>query len=677
MRSEVEVHPVTCLVSRDTWSTCPGTRGSSEEWLTKKKVEIVTRKNVEKTVKRQLVLEDGRILDEDEPIVTVDTTENKEIFETDADEERDNGYRTGAGDMNIGDRVTTLRTVKDVRENVMKTEAAENVGIIADRDIAGVMRDKKSLGRVLMRGEESRELRSVKTVPVVVENSRNHSTVTNTEEVKERKMKRGGRMMTETIRTEEREVYESNDSETSDDEADHDVVEYEHLETEEPREYKTKTEESFIEYFQRGSSGDRMRMVKVGSGPHYKTEQNHFSKNINSRKPLKQSRSWDNDTQDKLRSSSLSSHHTTSLNDLNKQGADRVFIAKVIDETPTVRLRNKKKEDINRYIEHRQSANFSSLGTPIRSSTPVHSSSRCSTPTSKEYHFRNCRVKERGARRERPMSLDISKFYQSAPEQSQSRVETSSSQHFSTLRNQRSYHSNLDISDIRPKQIEITIESPGRGEMRVVPAMRCSSSDDILNSVKQERNVTTKSLVRKRDKFQSVGDICFTTSKEIPSLKKEVSFENSKTVSRRTNNDRKMSGQLIFTSEKPRTNVLMSSTLPAKKEKSLTMPAKLETVKAMPAKKEKSHNIPAKLETVKAMPAKQGMYNTLPAKHETIKMFPTKSYDQSFKTPSFTNLSTRIIPIDVSGPMSPFSDDPMSPSTKYKTRVAVQGERMR
>merc|ERR1712012_1497751 len=189
------------------------------------------------------------------------------------------------------------------------------------------------------------------------------------EEVKERKMKRGGRMMTETIRTEEREVYESNDSETSDDEADHDVVEYEHLETEEPREYK------------------------------YKTEQNHFSKNINSRKPLKQSRSWDNDTQDKLRSSSLSSHHTTSLNDLNKQGADRVFIAKVIDETPTVRLRNKKKEDINRYIEHRQSANFSSLGTPIRSSTPVHNSSRCSTPTSKEYHFRNCRVKERVTRK--------------------------------------------------------------------------------------------------------------------------------------------------------------------------------------------------------------------------------------------------------------------------------------
>ena len=38
----------------------------------------------------------------------------------------------------------------------------------------------------------------------------------------------------------------------------------------------------------------------------------------------------------------------------------------VIEETPTVRLRNKKKEDISKYLEHRQSANFSSSGHPVR-----------------------------------------------------------------------------------------------------------------------------------------------------------------------------------------------------------------------------------------------------------------------------------------------------------------------
>lgn len=104
MLSEIRVRPVRS-VDRN--------QEHAEKWLTKKKVEIVTTKNVEKTIKRQLVLEDGRILDEDIPIVTVDTTENKEIFETDQDEERDNLDYNKKSEMNIGDKVTTLKTTKD------------------------------------------------------------------------------------------------------------------------------------------------------------------------------------------------------------------------------------------------------------------------------------------------------------------------------------------------------------------------------------------------------------------------------------------------------------------------------------------------------------------------------------------------------------------------------------
>ena len=105
----------------------------NEKWLTKKKVEIVTTKNVEKTIKRQLVLEDGRVLDEDVPIVTLDTTENKEIFETDHDETRDSLDYNKRRETNIGDKVTTLKTTKDVKENVTKTEASQNMGSIANR----------------------------------------------------------------------------------------------------------------------------------------------------------------------------------------------------------------------------------------------------------------------------------------------------------------------------------------------------------------------------------------------------------------------------------------------------------------------------------------------------------------------------------------------------------------
>ena len=59
------------------------------------------------------------------------------------------------------------------------------------------------------------------------------------------------------MKTEQHEVYESNDSETSDDESDFEKIEYEELELMEPREYKTKTEESFIEYFQKGQNKDK------------------------------------------------------------------------------------------------------------------------------------------------------------------------------------------------------------------------------------------------------------------------------------------------------------------------------------------------------------------------------------------------------------------------------------
>ena len=122
MLSEIQVRPVRSLRTED-----------NEKWLTKKKVEIVTTKNVEKTIKRQLVLEDGRVLDEDVPIVTFDTTENKEIFETDHDETHNMPDYSKRAEMSIGDKVTTHTTTKDVKENVTKTEASQNMGSIANR----------------------------------------------------------------------------------------------------------------------------------------------------------------------------------------------------------------------------------------------------------------------------------------------------------------------------------------------------------------------------------------------------------------------------------------------------------------------------------------------------------------------------------------------------------------
>ena len=267
-----------------------------ETWTTKKKVEVVTTKNIERTIQRQVVLEDGRVLDEEIPVVTLDTIENKEIFETDHDEEQDNNYndrRRGGGGAGLADKVTTFKTTKDVTENVTKTEASHNIGQIAQRvsclcfeifsslryyylqDIPIVIKDKKNL-KNLMRPSEARGERAVSAQPRLVQSARKHQTITDTQRTQERNVRRGGKVrlvlgvlgmlgewsvltrviifqiVFEKIRTEEHEVYNSNDSDTSDEEGDFEKIEYSELSEEQPLDYKTRTEESFIEYFQKG-----------------------------------------------------------------------------------------------------------------------------------------------------------------------------------------------------------------------------------------------------------------------------------------------------------------------------------------------------------------------------------------------------------------------------------------
>ena len=119
-------------------------RSDAEEWVTTKKVEIVTTKNVERKVQRQVVLEDGRVMEEEIPTVTVDTTEDKQTFETDQDEERNlerventqpdvsSKFDTSGGVL-VGDKFTRVKKTNDVRESLVKTEAMQSLGNISNR----------------------------------------------------------------------------------------------------------------------------------------------------------------------------------------------------------------------------------------------------------------------------------------------------------------------------------------------------------------------------------------------------------------------------------------------------------------------------------------------------------------------------------------------------------------
>lgn len=46
--------------------------------MTKKKTELTTKKQIETRVKRQVVLEDGKVVEDSGPIVTTNTTEDTE-----------------------------------------------------------------------------------------------------------------------------------------------------------------------------------------------------------------------------------------------------------------------------------------------------------------------------------------------------------------------------------------------------------------------------------------------------------------------------------------------------------------------------------------------------------------------------------------------------------------------
>ena len=101
----------------------------SEEWVTTKKVEIVTTKNIERKVERKVVLEDGRVMEEEIPVVTVDTTEDKKVYQTDQDEERRLLREIRGGECD--DKVTSVKNIKDIKENLIKTEAVQSIGNIA------------------------------------------------------------------------------------------------------------------------------------------------------------------------------------------------------------------------------------------------------------------------------------------------------------------------------------------------------------------------------------------------------------------------------------------------------------------------------------------------------------------------------------------------------------------
>ena len=215
----------TYLNSRENFNTIPYNK-NDEEWKTKRKIETVTTKNLERQVKRQVVLDDGRVITEDAPEVTLDVTEDRQSHEESGDEDRhisggaDWRYGNGNGngavskyDANVlGEKFQRNVRTHAVNQNSVTTAAANNLGELRNEDVDKVLkygRDVRSLAKPYNGHDNGNAL----TVParIVHKNKLSDRTV-DTEDVREVSRMQNGRPVTDRYVT--REVVRDDGRET-------------------------------------------------------------------------------------------------------------------------------------------------------------------------------------------------------------------------------------------------------------------------------------------------------------------------------------------------------------------------------------------------------------------------------------------------------------------------------
>lgn len=232
-----------------------------EEYLTKRKVEVKTKKNTEKRVQRQVVLRDGRVIAQADPEVIVDTIEDTKNYEEERLENRDRledehevvivpRYHTRrpkwTEDNVVDDNFSRKINTHDVKENVKttRTMGGKVVGVVKRRELDRALRDNRPLSEVIQFSEiddrhrskkkkqsetredssrrKRREAKSYDRIvhrnevmekPKVIYRSRSHKKIVDTEDVHNIcKRDKNGKLYTETYRTEQHEVFDDKDT---------------------------------------------------------------------------------------------------------------------------------------------------------------------------------------------------------------------------------------------------------------------------------------------------------------------------------------------------------------------------------------------------------------------------------------------------------------------------------
>ncbi|KAK5640871.1 hypothetical protein RI129_009418 [Pyrocoelia pectoralis] len=251
-----------------------------EEWISKKTTEVTNTKQIETRVKRQVVLEDGRLVEDSGPMVTTNTTEDTETqkyHQTELRKEGDDDDKGKKAALENGEKKTEIvkdavavpnpdglvREVKERRvisreeiDDVKETEDVQHLGDITDEAfLAAVNSGKTDLRKVLKTKEAGHAL--VSTGPRIINESHRSNKVTDTEETKElSSVLPDGRIVTEIERKTEHE-------EVKDDELPEGVPDQNHHRENHERLYKVRDQED-VDYVADG--------VKVGHEMRFKAE---------------------------------------------------------------------------------------------------------------------------------------------------------------------------------------------------------------------------------------------------------------------------------------------------------------------------------------------------------------------------------------------------------------------
>ncbi|XP_021961036.1 uncharacterized protein LOC110856791 isoform X3 [Folsomia candida] len=228
-----------------------------EEWVKKKRVELTTTKQIETRVKRQIVLEDGKVVDDSGPIVTTNTTED-----TDKQESEHTEHFTHGDDMDgkegwvavedVPDEAVVKETnekkitTHDEVEDIYETEEIQHLGDASNEGIIRALREEQDVRKGLLRSSDRKLQPYYSKDPQkrVLQQTRRHDRTTDIEDTKEvSKKKENGNIVTEITRRHEHEEFHNDDIPDSDSD------EFERIEHQEgEQDYSHAKSENFIDY---------------------------------------------------------------------------------------------------------------------------------------------------------------------------------------------------------------------------------------------------------------------------------------------------------------------------------------------------------------------------------------------------------------------------------------------